>query len=144
MATNPFHDLHLKQSHNRHIRLISEGGTTLARSPSPVCIDTIQVAQACTSESHHALYRRTTGACSMFAVPDNSLFSVPGGHARELDDGCIPGVLRSRLAQRGILLSDGVALAVVRQGAIWSIADQGRQFSVRRLAARLTVFADPP
>jgi hypothetical protein len=143
MSVNPFHDLHRNRNHTRHVRLISEGGNTISRSPGPVCIDTIQVAQTCTTESHHAHYRTTAGACSMFTLPDNSLFSIPCEHALELDNGSLPAVLRSRFEQRGLALSDSATIEVRHSGRIWFISDQGRKYSVRKLAARLTVFTDP-
>lgn len=143
MNLNPFHDLQSNHATRpRHIRLISEGGNSLARSPEPICMESIQVNQTCTTESHHMAYRATTGACSMFCLPDTSLFSVPAELAEHLDKGSIPAVLRIRFQQQRISLSDAARVEVQHRGRIWFINDQGRKYPVRKLAARLTIFRD--
>ena len=143
MSKDPFHDLHHEKVGDlRHIRLISEGGSSPARSPGPACIDSIQVSQTCTTESQHTVYRSATGACTMFSSPDHSLFSVSTEHARELNQGLLPGVLRSRFEQQGIALSDSARVEVQQAGRIWFISDQDSSYSVRKLASHLTVFRD--
>jgi hypothetical protein len=143
MSRENFQDLHLENSaEEQHIRLISEGGTSLIRSPKPVCIDSIQISQTCTTESHHATYRSVTGACTMFSPSDNVLFSIPSEHAQELDQGLLPAVLRSRFAQQGIPLPESAEVRVHRPGRIWYISDQQRRFPVRKLAAHLTIYRD--
>jgi hypothetical protein len=144
MSLNPFHDLQSKRAtRTPHIRLISEGGNSLARSPEPVCIESIQVSHTCTTESHHMAYRSTTGACSMFCLPDTSLFSVPFEQALQLDKGLIPGLLRSRFKQQALPLSDAARVDVHHPGRIWFINDQDRKYAVRKLGGRLTIYRDP-
>ena len=143
MNRDVFNDLHYdKAADSRHIRLISEGGSSLARNPEPVCIDSIHITQTCTTESQHTVYRSATGPCTMFASPDNSLFSVPSEHARELDQGVVPAVLRTRFEQQGFPLSDSVRVEVQHAGRIWSISDADKNYSVRKLAAHLTVYRE--
>ncbi|HBG07515.1 MAG: hypothetical protein A2075_03780 [Geobacteraceae bacterium GWC2_58_44] len=140
MSRVPFHDLHREKAMTPHIRLISEGGNSLARSPGPICIDSIQVTQTCTTESQHMVYRSATGACTMFSSPDNSLFSVPSEHALELDRGLLPAVLRTRFEQQRIPLSDTACVRVEHPGRIWYLTDRDRNYSIRKLAANLTVY----
>lgn len=143
MSRDPFHDLHHeKYADSRHIRLISEGGSSPARTPGPVCIDSIQVTQTCTTESQHTVYRSATGACTMFSTPDNSLFSIPSEHVAELDQGLLPAVLRARFHQQGAPLSGSVQVNVEHAGRIWFISDQHGKYSIRKLAANLTVYRD--
>jgi hypothetical protein len=142
MNRNPFHDLQRKRpGHSRHVRLISEGGNSLAKSPLPLCIDSIQASQACTTESHHLPYRATTGAYSMFSLPD-SLFSVPLEDAKLLDQGLIPELITSRCQQRGISLSSAARVDVHHAGRVWYLRDQERSYTIRRLPSRLTVYLD--
>ena len=143
MSKNPFHDLHHEKAGDlRHIRLISEGGSSLPRSPGPACIDSIQVSQTCTTESQHTVYRSATGACTMFSTPDNSLFSVPTEHAHELNQGLLPAVLLSRFEQQGIALSVSARVNVHQADRIWFISDQDSRYSIRKLASHLTVYRD--
>jgi len=144
MSRDPFHDfLREKISDNGQASLLSEGGSSLARTPEPLCIDSIQVSHTCTTESRHIAYRCTAGACTLFSSPDNSLFSVPCGVAAELDSVSIPAVLRARFEQRGVPLSEGARLEVQQAGRTWLITDKDSRYSVRRSAARLTVYPDP-
>lgn len=141
MSRCTFHDLHHeKASDTQHIRLISEGGCSLSRSPGPICIDSIQVSQTCTTESQHTVFR--SSACSMLAGSGNALFSIPAEHAPELDQGVIPEVLRTRLAQQGIIVSGDAVVTVQHEGRLWLLTDQGQNFSVRRLSAHLAVFKE--
>lgn len=143
MSREYFRDLHQERSADtRHIRLISEGGSSPAWSPGPVCIDSIQVTQSCTTESHHTVYRSATGACTMFASPDTALFSVPSRHAAELDQEKIPAVLRNRFRQQKAPLSEKARAIIKDSGRVWSISDRDRRYSVRRVAERLTVYRD--
>ncbi|HBA88050.1 MAG TPA: hypothetical protein DCZ75_08700 [Geobacter sp.] len=121
------------------MRVISEGGGSLARSPRPVCIDSIQATQTCTTESQHALYRSPT-ACSSAATADNLLFSVPVAHAEELDHQLIPDLLRHRLERRGDRLGTLAQVEVRDPGRLWCICDEGRSYSIRKLTARLAVY----
>ena len=143
MSPNPFQDLQCQEAgHALHIRLISEGGNSLARSPAAIGIDSIQISHTCTSESPHMACHSITGACSLFSLPDNSLFSVPGEQALQLDQGLIPALLRCRFQQQGIRLSDGARVEVQHPGRIWLINDQERKYAVRKLLARLTIYRD--
>jgi len=143
MSRDPFHDLHHKEpGATPHIRLISEGGSSFARTPMPVCIDSIQVAQTCTTESQHTVYHPAT-ACTMVAPQDNSLFCIPLEHAVELDKELIPDVLRHRLEQLGSRLTSSAQVSVRDAGRLWRISDQGRTYSVRRLVVRLAVYTGP-
>jgi hypothetical protein len=143
MSRDRFHDLHQeKAGDSDHIRLISEGGNSRSRSPTPSCIDSIQVTQNCTTESQHTVYRSATGACTMFSAPDNSLFSVPEEHAQELDLGKVPVVLRTRLKQQGLPLAEAAEVKVLHPGRIWYISDRHKTYSVRKLASHFTVFED--
>ena len=143
MNRDNFQDLHLEHSaEEQHIRLISEGGSSLIRSPKPVCIDSIQVTQTCTTESQHPSYRSGAGACAIFSQSVNALFSIPCEHAQELDQGVVPEVLRARFVQQGIPLSPSPQVQVRRPGRIWYICEQYCRFSVRKLAAHLTVYRD--
>jgi hypothetical protein len=143
MSRENFQDLHLENpQEEQHIRLISEGGSSLIRSPKPVCIDSIQVSQTCTTESHHAGYRSATGACTMFSQSANALFSVPCEHAQELDEGLLPAVLRARFVQHGVALTDAAQVTIQMPGRIWYICQQNCRYSVRKLAAHLTVYRD--
>jgi hypothetical protein len=145
MSKDPFHDLHHEIAPDtRHIRLISEGGTSLTRSPEPSCIDSIQVSHTCTTESQHTVYRSATGACTIFSSQDNSLFSIPSELAQELDENRLPAVLRARFEQQRLPLSDAAEISVQHPGRIWFITDQEKRYSVRKLAAHLTVYRDRP
>lgn len=144
MSRDPFHDfLREKVSGSCQVCLLSEGGSSLARTPGPLCSDWIQVNPTCTVQSHHIAYRCTAGACTLFSSPDNSLFSVPCGVAAELDSFSIPAVLRARFEQRGVPLSEGARLEVLQAGRSWLITDEHSRYSVRRSAARLAVYTDP-
>lgn len=141
MRRDPFHDLHHKEAvHPRHIRLISEGGSSLAGSLGPLCLESIQANQPCTTEPHHGDSRAAAGAYSLFSSPDNSLFSVPSEHARELDKGLLPAVLRTRFEQQGISLPDDAGVQVQHLGKTWYISAQDRMYSVRKLSAHLTIY----
>lgn len=143
MSRDTFHDLHVeKPVDSDHIRLISEGGSSPVKSPRPVCIDSIQVSQTCTTESHHATYRSATGACAIFSGADNLLFSVPAEHAQELDQCRLPAVLQNRLSQHGIAVSEGAKVFAEVKGKIWYVIDHERRFCVRKVAAHLTVFRE--
>lgn len=145
MSRDRFHDLHHENApYTQHIRLISEGGSSLARSPGPICIDSIQVSQTCTMESQHTVYRSATGACALFSSPDTSLFSVPSEFAQELDQGLVPTLLRIRLTQQGLPLGEGAQVDVKIAGSIWFICDQERKYPVRKLASHLTIYRDAP
>jgi len=142
MNRNPFHDLQRKRpGHSRHVRLISEGGTSLAKSPPPLCIDSIQAGLTLTTESHHQPYRATTSAYSMFSLPD-SLFSVPLEDAAQLDQGVIPALVAGRFQQQGLPLSPAAQVDVHHAGRIWYLRDHDRRYTVRRLPSRLTVYQD--
>lgn len=139
MSRDRFDGLHRQNGAGpEHIRLISEGGA-LSRSPRPLCIDSIQVTQTCTTESQHTAYR-STAPRTIFSVPDNSLFSIPSEHAEELDGGSLPGVLRTRFEQQRTALSDTTALIVQIPGRIWLLLDQGNRYFIRKVAHQLTVF----
>ena len=133
---------HQESAGPEHIRLISEGGNSLARSPRPLCIDSIQVTQTCTTESRHLVYPSGAGACNLFAASDSSLFSVPAEHAGSLDQGSIPAVLRARFVQQKTPLSDTPCLVIQHPGRLWFLTDNGRKYSIRKLSAQLTVFAE--
>lgn len=138
MSSDAFHDFHRERSTTpEHIRLISEGGSSLARSPGPLCIDSIQVTQTCTTESQHVVYRSTSGSYNM---PDNSLFSAPAEYSMELDKGLLPAVLHSRFKQQNQPLSESAYLTVHNPGRIWVITDRDRKYSIRHLQSRLTIY----
>jgi hypothetical protein len=145
MRRHPFNDhFHDKAEDANHIRLISEGGGSFAKSPCPVCIDSIQVAHSCTTESLHMVYRSSTGACSMFcAAPAVSLFSVSSDCVRELEQGCIPDALRIGFQQRGIALSDQAGSETVQNGRNWLINDRGARYSIKKIEAELQVYREP-
>ena len=107
---DPFHDLHHQDGATSHIRLISEGGSSHARSPELVCIDSIQATHSCTTESQHTVYRSAT-ACSMVVPPENAICCLAVEHALELDQELIPDVLRHRLTQLGSRLSIGAQVS---------------------------------
>lgn len=141
MRRDPFLDLHPKKvTAPRHIRLISEGGSSLAGSPGAVCLEPVQANQTCTTEPHHRDYRAATGACSPFSPPDNSLFTLASEHARELDKGSLPAVLRTRFEQQGIPLPDSAQVKVQHLGKVWYISAQDRMYSVRKRPACLTIY----
>jgi len=143
MSRDRFQDLHREKAAGpEHIRLISEGGHSLARSPRPICIDSIQVTQSCTTESQHIVYRSVTGACTMLSSPNHALFSFSLENAGDLDRGVLPAVLRARFEQQRMPLSDSACLSVQRPGRIWFLTDLGRRYSIRKLAAYLTVFRE--
>jgi len=140
MSRDPFHDLHHKEAGTSpHIRLISEGGNCLAKSPIPVCIDSIQATQTCTTESQHTVYC-SAAACTTTVAPHyHALLCVPSWHAAELDKELIPDVLRHRLEQLGNHLTPAAQVKVRHAGRLWYISDQSRHYTVRRLAASLSV-----
>lgn len=130
------HDLHHEKAADvKHIRLISEGGNSFAKSPEPVCIDSIQVNQTCTTESQHTIYPG-----NLASPHDNSLFSLPPKHALELDRCFIPAELRMRFKQQGITLSESARVVVHQAGSGWSISDLESQYTVRKLSAQLNVY----
>jgi hypothetical protein len=138
MSSDAFHDFHRERSTTpEHIRLISEGGSSLARSPGPICIDSIQVTQTCTTESQHMVYRSTSGSNNL---PDNPLFSAPAEYAMELDKGLLPAVLHSRFKQQNQPLSESAYVSVHNPGRIWVITDRDRKYSIRNLQSRLTIY----
>jgi hypothetical protein len=140
-----FRDVHHEKSTDQlHIRLISEGGSSVVGTPGPVCIESIQVTQTCTSESQHTVYRSATGACTMFSSPDTSLFSLPSSNAVDLDDASIPHILLTRFDQQGVPLSAEARIIVKHTGKIWAVSDQGRTYTIRKLAESLTVYRDLP
>lgn len=141
MSRDRFLDLqHQETAGPEHIRLISEGGKSLARSPRPLCIDSIQVTQTCTTESRHLVY--PSGACNIFPLPDTSLFSVPAEHAELLDRGSLPDLLRARFCQQKTEISENACLIIQHPGRLWLLTDNGRTYSIRKLAAQLAVFVE--
>lgn len=143
MSESPFHERQRKKSGQaRHIGLISEGGSCIYQSPGPTCIDSIQVGQACTTDSHHMIYRSTTGAYSLFSQPDTTLFSAPLQLSSHLDKGELPPLVRNRFLQQGIALTEEARLEVRHLGRIWIIRDRESRYSIRRLPARLIVYRD--
>jgi hypothetical protein len=49
----------------QHFKLVSEGGTHLAKSPDGGrCLNTIEVLRGCTTEGRIREYRATTGNCT--------------------------------------------------------------------------------
>jgi hypothetical protein len=144
MRRHPFNDhFHDKAGDANHIRLISEGGGSFAKSPCPVCIDSIQVAHSCTTESQHMVYRSSTGACSMFcAAPAASLFSVSSECAQELEEGNIPHALSLGFQRSGIPLSDQ-ARCEVQNGRNWLINDRGDRYCIKKIAGELRVYREP-
>ena len=104
MHRDPFYDLfHKKTVDSLHITLISEGGNSLSKSPSPVCIDSLQVAHTCTAESQHLIYRSASSAHARYpAAPIGSLFTLPLDCAPGLDQGNIPEALRCGLGRLGL------------------------------------------
>lgn len=140
MSRDPFEDLHHKETGAfQHIRLISEGGHSLAKSPRPVCIDSIQATQTCTTESQHALYRSAT-SCGLHPAEENLMFSVPRKHAVELDQQRIPELLRHRLEQQGSRLTGEAKVEIRSAGRAWSISDHGLTYSVRKHSDVLAVY----
>jgi hypothetical protein len=144
MRRHPFNDhFHDKREDASHIRLISEGGSS-SKSPCPVCIDSIQVAHSCTTESQHMVYRSSTGACSMFcAAPAASLFSVSPECAQELKKGSIPEVLRIAFQQRGMPLSDQAACVAMQNDRNWLINDRDARYSIKKIGGELLVYREP-
>jgi hypothetical protein len=143
MSRDRFLDLqHQESAGPEHIRLISEGGNSLARSPRPLCIDSLQVTQTCTTESRHLVYPAGAGACTVIVAPDSSLFSVPSEHAELLDQGSIPDLFRSRFDQHKTPLSDTPCLIIQHPGRLWFLTDHGRKYSIRKLSAKLSVFVE--
>ena len=141
---DPFHDLHHQEAGaTSHIRLISEGGSSHARSPEMVCIDSIQATHPYPSETQHTVYRSAT-ASSMAPPEENSICCLAAEHAHELDQELIPDVLRHRLERLGSRLTPGARVSVRHPGRIWRINDQGCAYSVRMLAARIAVYRDLP
>lgn len=140
---DPFNDLHHNEcGASSHIRLISEGGSSHAGSPQVVCIDSIQATHTCTTESQHTVYRSAT-ACSVAAPRETSLCWVQAALAGELDQGVIPRVLRHRLQLAGVPLLAAAARVNVRApGRLWYISDEGRTFTLRRIAARIAVYLE--
>lgn len=143
MSRDRFLDLqHQETAGPEHIRLISEGGNSFARSPRPLCIDSIQVTQTCTTESRHLVYPSGAGACNMFPPPDTSIFSVPAEHAELLDQGSLPDLLRARFCQQQTQLSESACLVIQHPGRLWFLIDNGRKYSIRKLSAQLAVFVE--
>ena len=139
---DPFHDLHHQEAGAAsHIRLISEGGSSHARSPEMVCIDSIQATHPYPSETQHTVYRSGT-ACSIADPRENALCCLAAEHAQELDRESIPDLLRHRLERLGSRLTPGARVSVGRPGRIWRINDQGCTYSLRMLAARIAVYLD--
>lgn len=135
---DPFHDLHHHETGSTsHIRLISEGGGTQARSPEMICIDSLQATHPCATEAQHAVYRPST-VCSTVA-PGNALCSIPAEHAADLDRNALPGLMRQRLQLVGVELGPAATLAVREPGKLWHIQDGEHRYVVRRLAARIAV-----
>ena len=143
MSRNPFQDLQGRRGeHDRRSRLISEGGDSHAGNGASFCRESSPSRQTCSSESLHPAYRSTTGACSMFGLPDSTLFSVPRVQAEQLDKGSIPTLLRDRFRRLGVALSDGARVQVRQSGRIWSIIDRDGRYAVRKLCAHLIVSED--
>lgn len=139
---DPFHDLHHHETGSTsHIRLISEGGSSHARTPELVCIDSIQATLTCTTESQHTVYPATAQSAAPLEAP---LCSLPAEHSSTLDREGLPRLLRQRLQLLGILLGPGTRVTVQEPGRLWLIEDAGRCYSVRRLAARIAVYLDAP
>lgn len=139
---DPFHDLrHNEAGASSHIRLISEGGSSHARSPELVCIDSIQATHTCSTESQHTVYRSAT-ACSSAVPAESSLCCLPAEDGEDLDRELIPEMLRHRLERLGIALSPGARVSVRHAGRLWCVKDEDRAYSVRKLAARLAVYLD--
>lgn len=139
---NPFHDLHHQESGaTSHIRLISEGGSTNARAPEMVCIDSIQATQTCTTESQHTTYR-SGAACSTALPREPSLCCLGLEYADALDKESLPDLLRHRLARSGSPLTSGARVSVRQVGRSWHIEDDGRAYTVRRVVTRLAVYLE--
>jgi len=135
------HQVHYEKAvEHCHVRLLSEGGTSLAQSPALVCLDSIEVSQTCSTESQHTLYHSVTGACAPFSSPDSSLFSLPSSHARDLDGSLLPSLLRRRFEQQGLPLTQEARVTVHQAGKLWFIRDQDKKYSVRKLVDHLAVF----
>ena len=137
---DPFHDLHHHETGSTsHIRLISEGGGTQARSPEMVCIDSLQATHPCATEAQHAVYRPTTST----VATENALCSIPAEHSPELDRETLPGLLRQRLQLVGVEIGPAATLTVSEAGKSWHIQDGPHCYAVRRVAARIAVFVEP-
>lgn len=137
---DPFHDLHHHETGSTsHIRLISEGGGTQARSPEMVCIDSLQATHPCATEAQHTVYRPTTST----VAPGNALCSIPAEHASDLDRETLPGLLRQRLQLVGVELGPTASLTVSEAGRFWHLHDGQHCYAVRRVAARIAVFCEP-
>jgi len=141
MRRYPCHDLFRDNSHHAdHIRLVSEGGSSLASSRVPIGIDVVPAILNGSSEPRHSLCHNVTVACPMLSAPDCYLFSVSAELARELDQGCLPGVLRVRFEQQGVPLTDQARVQVERAERYWTIDDRDGRFSVRKRARSLIVY----
>lgn len=139
---DPFHDLHHHETGSTsHIRLISEGGRSHARSPELVCIDSIQATQSCTSEAQHTVYPANAQTS---APPEPPLCSLPAEHASALDAEALPPLLRQRLQLLGVLLPPGLCVTVQDPGRLWHFESGGRSYSARRVAGRIAVYPDAP
>lgn len=139
---DPFHDLrHADTGASSHIRLISEGGSTHARSPELVCIDSIQATQTCTTEAHHTVYR-AQAACSISLPGEAPICTVSAGHAGDLDREQVPEVLRQRLERLGHGLTPAARVSQRTPGRLWCISDQDRCYSVRKMASRIAIFSE--
>ncbi|WP_224959278.1 hypothetical protein [Geomonas subterranea] len=137
---DPFHDLHHHETGgSSHIRLISEGGSSHARSPELVCIDSIQATQNCTTEAQHTVFPAAVAAGT--APPESSICTLPPDHAEELDRGILPPLLRQRLLLLGLSLSPAATVSVKEPGKLWLVADETRSYPVRLIAARIAVYA---
>ncbi|MBU5638450.1 hypothetical protein KOM00_17120 [Geomonas sp. Red69] len=138
---DPFHDLHHHETGSTsHIRLISEGGSSHARSPELVCIDSIQATQNCTTEAQHTVFPAAVGPGPV--LPESPVCTLPPEHAEALDRGILPPLLRQRLQLLSLPLSPAAAVSVKDPGKLWQIADETSSYSVRSIAARLAVYAE--
>ncbi|QWV93324.1 hypothetical protein KP004_19500 [Geomonas oryzisoli] len=138
---DPFHDLHHHETGSTsHIRLISEGGNSHARSPDLVCIDSIQATQNCTTETQHTVYPATVGTGSV--LPESPVCTLPPEHTEELDREILPALLRQRLQLLSLPLTPAAAVSVKERGRLWQIADEGCAYSVRLVAARIAIYAE--
>jgi hypothetical protein len=142
MSRHPFDDRLEKPAENNSIRLISEGGNSLARSPEPVCFETMQVVHTCTTESQHT-YRSSSGICTRSPSSDSALFSVPLEHASALDQGGIPEGVRRGFKQQGFPLSETASITVQQPERAWAISDRDRSYTIKKFATSLAVYKKP-
>ncbi|MBU5611809.1 hypothetical protein [Geomonas azotofigens] len=137
---DPFHDLHHHETGGTsHIRLISEGGTSHARTPELVCIDSIQATQSCTTEAQHTVFPAAVGPGA--APADTLVCTLPPEHAEELNRAIVPALLRQRLQLLNLPLSPAATVSVREPGKLWLVSDGTRSYSVRLIAARIAVYA---